>query len=83
MSISWRVSFLVTELSGGEEFSSQQKQITTKNVQDEGSTTLPDDTTVVQEEPVFETVTEEPQVQPKFIRLETSITIHKRTIERL
>ena len=56
-------SFLVTELSGGEEFSSQQKQITIEVVRDEeGATTIPDDTTVVQVEPVVETVTEEPQV---------------------
>ena len=62
-------SFLVTELSGGEEFSSQQKQITTEIVQDEeGAKTIPDDTTVVQEEPVLETVTEEPQVQPTYER---------------
>ena len=60
-------SFLITELSGGEEFSSQQKQITTEIVQDEeGAPTITDDTTVVQEEPVLETVTEEPQVQPTY-----------------
>ena len=58
-------SFLVTELSGGEEFSSQQKLITTEIVQDEeGATTIPDVTNLVQEEPLLETVTEEPQVQP-------------------
>ena len=58
-------SFLVTELSGREEFSSQQKLITTEIVQDEeGATTIPDVTNLVQGEPLLETVTEEPQRQP-------------------